>query len=205
MNYLAHAYFSFNHPQILVGNMISDFVKGKKQFDFCTEIQAGIRLHRAIDQFTDEHEIIKEAKKIFIPELGTYSGAFIDITLDYYLANDKSIFKSEKELDFFAMNCYYLLESNENIFPEKFTRLFPYMKTQNWLYHYKDDYGVQQSFRGLTNRAKYINKNHQAFNVFLEKKNDLKKVYEIFINDIHVFAWQKFQENIISKTKNINI
>jgi acyl carrier protein phosphodiesterase len=33
MNYLAHAYLSFNDPEILVGNMISDFVKGKKKFD----------------------------------------------------------------------------------------------------------------------------------------------------------------------------
>jgi hypothetical protein len=29
MNYLGHAYLSFNHQDILVGNMISDFIKGK--------------------------------------------------------------------------------------------------------------------------------------------------------------------------------
>jgi acyl carrier protein phosphodiesterase len=39
MNYLAHAYLSFNQPEILVGNMISDFVKGKKKFDFAPGIQ----------------------------------------------------------------------------------------------------------------------------------------------------------------------
>ena len=33
MNYLAHAYLSFNKPDILAGNIISDFVKGKKKFD----------------------------------------------------------------------------------------------------------------------------------------------------------------------------
>ena len=31
MNYLAHAYLSFGDPDILAGNMISDFVKGKKK------------------------------------------------------------------------------------------------------------------------------------------------------------------------------
>ena len=30
MNYLAHAYLSFGDPDVLTGNMISDFVKGKK-------------------------------------------------------------------------------------------------------------------------------------------------------------------------------
>ncbi|MBK7121978.1 MAG: hypothetical protein IPH68_03715 [Chitinophagaceae bacterium] len=29
MNYLAHAYLSFNDPEILLGNMISDYIKGK--------------------------------------------------------------------------------------------------------------------------------------------------------------------------------
>ncbi|KAF0239868.1 MAG: hypothetical protein FD183_1294 [Chitinophagaceae bacterium] len=49
MNYLAHAYLSFNEPSILLGNMISDYVKGKKQYDYPLLIQKGIHLHRAID------------------------------------------------------------------------------------------------------------------------------------------------------------
>ncbi|MBS4043785.1 MAG: DUF479 domain-containing protein [Chitinophagaceae bacterium] len=198
MNYLAHAYLSFNHPQVLVGNMISDYVKGKKQFNYSSEIQAGIRLHRDIDRYTDVHPKLKKAKKIFESELGSYSGAFIDIILDYYIANDESIFKSDKELQFFAMSCYEILEKNEQVFPEKFARLFPYMKTQNWLYHYKDDNGIQQSFRGLTNRAQYINKNHQGYNIFLNYKNEMKFIYQEFIKDVRAFAWQKFQENLHS-------
>jgi len=54
MNYLAHAYLSFNEPELLLGNMVSDYVKGKKQFDFPKRMQAGIRLHRAIDEFTTQ-------------------------------------------------------------------------------------------------------------------------------------------------------
>lgn len=55
MNFLAHAHLSFNNPEILVGNLISDFVKGKKQYNYPQRIHKGILLHRAIDQFTDEH------------------------------------------------------------------------------------------------------------------------------------------------------
>ena len=39
MNYLAHAYLSFGNEDILVGNMISDFVKGKKKYDYSITIQ----------------------------------------------------------------------------------------------------------------------------------------------------------------------
>ena len=34
MNYLAHAYLSSGDPSIPAGNMISDYVKGKKKFDY---------------------------------------------------------------------------------------------------------------------------------------------------------------------------
>lgn len=178
--------------------MISDDVKGKKQFEYSEQIQWGIQLHRAIDQYTDSHDCIKETKKIFKDELGTYSGAFIDIMFDYYLANDIQFFKTEKELENLASACYDVLENYTSIFPEKFARLFPYMKTQNWLYHYKDDYGIQQSFRGLTNRAQYINKNHNGFEIFLQNKEKLQVLYEEFIIDLHAFAWQKFQETLHS-------
>ncbi|MFX4431684.1 hypothetical protein ABTA78_19410, partial [Acinetobacter baumannii] len=68
MNYLAHAYYSFEDPDILLGNMISDYIKGSKQYTFPKEVQAGIRLHRQIDSFTDAHAATKEIKKIFAPE-----------------------------------------------------------------------------------------------------------------------------------------
>ena len=61
MNYLAHAYRSFHLPDILVGNMISDFVKGKKKYEYSEGILKGIDLHRSIDTFTDEHEATKQA------------------------------------------------------------------------------------------------------------------------------------------------
>ena len=39
MNFLAHAWLSFDVPEILAGNLISDFVKGKKKFEFASGIQ----------------------------------------------------------------------------------------------------------------------------------------------------------------------
>ena len=67
MNYLANARLSFNDPDLLIGNMISDFVKGKKKFDYPLSIQKGIQLHRLIDEFTDAHFEAKRAMKYFRP------------------------------------------------------------------------------------------------------------------------------------------
>ena len=66
MNFLAHAYLSFDYTDILLGNMISDYVKGKKKFEYPPEIQSGIMLHRMIDEFTDNHPATKIAKETTI-------------------------------------------------------------------------------------------------------------------------------------------
>src|SRR6202008_4422095 len=100
MNFLAHAYLSFDQPEILVGNMISDFVKGKKKFDYPANIQKGIALHRFIDSFTDEHEATKEAKEVFRPAYRLYSGAFVDVVYDHFLATDENEFTEDSLLSF---------------------------------------------------------------------------------------------------------
>eukprot|EP01136_Pigoraptor_vietnamica_P014363 Opistho-1_new@56461 len=126
MNYLAHAYLSFNHPGILVGNMISDFVKGKKQYDFPDAVQKGIRLHRAIDAFTDQHPATREAKQLFKPAVGAYAGAFIDVVYDHFLAADETELP-EPELLLFANRVYTQLAEQQSLLPEKFAGMLPYM------------------------------------------------------------------------------
>ncbi len=91
MNYLAHAYLSFSRPDLLVGNMISDFVKGRQKLNYSTGIQQGIVLHRQIDHFTDTHPATHDAKQYFKPAVGLYAGAFIDIVYDHFLALDETV------------------------------------------------------------------------------------------------------------------
>ena len=88
MNYLAHAYLSFEITDITVGNMISDFVKGKQKLDYPAAIQQGITLHRAIDSFTDSHAVTRQAKSYFKEAYGLYAGPLVDVAYDHFLAND---------------------------------------------------------------------------------------------------------------------
>jgi acyl carrier protein phosphodiesterase len=168
--------------------MMSDFVKGNKKFDYQIGIQNGITLHRLIDEFTDNHQATKNAKQIFKQELGLYAGAYTDIVFDYFLANDMNEFKDENALQEFAAHTYILLEDFVDVFPERFLRAFASMKQHNWLLNYRTDYGIQRSFEGLTFRAKYINKEHKAFEIFLENKEHFQVHYDIFFKDVKLFV-----------------
>jgi acyl carrier protein phosphodiesterase len=182
---------SFSHPEILAGNMISDFVKGKKKFDYPASIQKGISLHRAIDEFTDNHKSTKEAKTFFKPSYGLYSGAFIDIVFDYFLANDEKEFP-ENKLAFFSIETYRQLESQEIFFPDKFQQTFYYMRLHNWLYNYQFSEAIEKSFRGLVHRAAYLSDSSAANLIFEENLPALKKCYDDFFPSLKEFSFKKF-------------
>jgi acyl carrier protein phosphodiesterase len=193
MNYLAHAYLSFNQPGILSGNMISDFVKGKKKFDYSSSIQKGITLHRAIDEFTDTAAVTKQAKIFFKPHYGLYAGAFMDIVYDHFLANDTHEF-DEQALKSFSQHTYALLEADENIFPENFKRAFVHMKSENWLFNYRNKETIYKSFYGLVRRASFMHEHQTAVAVFEKHYEELKACYQEFFPSVRYFAFEKLQE-----------
>lgn len=193
MNYLAHAYLSFNQPEILVGNMISDYVKGKKQFDYSPEIHKGILLHRAIDHFTDTHPATKKAMEVFRPHYRLYSGAFIDVAFDHFLANDTDEFSSKAELSNFSKETYEILSRYVDIMPEQFKKMFPYMKEQDWLFNYHHFQGIEKSFGGLVRRAAYLSEHQNAVTIFHEHYTTLQKQYDTFFKDVKIFAIHHLQ------------
>ncbi len=193
MNYLAHAYLSFHDPEVLVGNMISDFVKGKKQYDYPDGIQKGIRLHRIIDLFTDQHMATKTAKELLKPAVGAYAGAFIDVVYDHFLATDPTIHDADTWLEFSATT-YRLLEPQVHHFPEKFARMFPYMKTQNWLYNYRFNWGIERSFEGVARRARYLSPENDAFQLFELHYDQLKVSYTLFFPEVKKLALDLLHE-----------
>jgi acyl carrier protein phosphodiesterase len=184
MNFLAHAYLSFRQPTILVGQMISDFVKGKKQYDYPEAIQLGIRLHRAIDEFTDNHVATHEAKQYFRANYRLYAGAFIDVVYDHFLANDISIFPSPETLMDTALHTYETLQNNHAVLPENFQQMLPYMQQQNWLYHYRTIDGMSKSFAGLVRRSKYLTDSNTAVTILEENFEALQKCYQIFFPEL---------------------
>ncbi|MEO5650745.1 MAG: ACP phosphodiesterase [Ginsengibacter sp.] len=198
MNYLAHALLSFNKPGILTGNMISDFVKGKAKFNYPLEIQQGIHLHRLIDNFTDFHPVTARAKEFFRPQYRLYSGAFVDIVYDHFLALDQKQFADYNSLVNFSKTVYQSLESNVSYFPERFKYMFPYMKEQNWLYSYRLKEGMRKSFAGLAHRAVYLHESEMAFQIFNEYYEELRNCYIEFFPELSEYALERLS-NLIAE------
>lgn len=214
MNYLAHAYLSFGIPAITVGNLISDFVKGKQKLQYPADIQHGIVLHRAIDTFTDSHAITREAKAYFREPYGLYSGPLVDVAFDHFLANDPLIFSANEtnvgpsdkdatasfrsaagvDLKAFAQKTYEQVETYYALLPEKFARFFYYMRTQDWLYNYRYKQGILNSFGGLSRRAAYMGSPEAAGRIFETNYTQIQGCYQAFFPELQEFALRTLQQ-----------
>lgn len=187
MNFLAHAYLSFDRPDILVGNMISDFVKGKQKLSFTMGIQKGIALHRDIDSFTDHHPATKAAADLFRPVYRLYGAAFVDVVYDHYLANDTRYFTEETLFDF-SQQVYKTLDKQYEVLPPRYQQMLPYMKKQNWLFNYRTRSGIASSFEGVVRRAAYLTDSTAAFDIFQSNFTQLQDLYDQFFPDLRAYA-----------------
>ncbi|GAB3015765.1 acyl carrier protein phosphodiesterase [Niabella terrae] len=200
MNYLAHAYLSFGNREILLGNMISDFVKGKQQYLYPDAVHKGIVLHRFIDTITDNHEATHRAKEVFRPAYRLYSGAFIDVVYDYFLANDSDTFGTG-DLYEFAQQTYALLGAQQHLMPARFRHMFYYMQQQNWLYGYASKQGIYQSFGGLVKRAAYLQDSLPAIAVFEAHYTLLESCFRQFWTSARPLIERRFEELTASETE----
>ncbi len=189
MNYLGHAFLSFERPELLAGNMIGDFVKGLIAVELYPEgIQQGIMLHRKIDAFADAHPASLRAKNLFRADYGLYAGAFVDTLYDHFLANDPSYFNSHDVLKAFTEKAYATVEKQSALLPEDFLRMFAHMKQENWLYGYRTMKGMERAFKGLVYRAKYLENSDKAYEIFVGHYYELNQWYFEFMDDVVQFV-----------------
>ncbi|MEN4758962.1 MULTISPECIES: ACP phosphodiesterase [unclassified Chryseobacterium] len=182
MNYLAHSFLTFTDGQI-VGQFLEDFIKNRDRFSFPKDIQDGITLHRAIDTFTDSHPAIHEAKKVFSPLVRLYAGAFVDVSMDYFVANDLSL-NSLAEWKAHSLKVYRVLNEHQQYLPENFKMMLRKMESDDWLYNYRGDRGIKFSMQNVLNKAKYLEKDIPVFEAFLQHKDALQQCYDDFFPDL---------------------
>jgi len=187
MNYLAHAYLSFGSDDVLVGNMVSDYVKGRGWERYPPGIQKGIHLHRKIDLFTDAHPVGFSARQYLAPAAGRYSGVFLDIVYDHFLATDPVRF-TPSSLATFSRNVYGILRLETFPLPPDFLRMFQYMESQDWLSGYAHKEGIRRSLEGMVRRAKYLPDGAPVYACFEDHYEELRESYRVFFPELEAYA-----------------
>jgi acyl carrier protein phosphodiesterase len=86
MNFLAHFHLAWPEDGLLAGALEGDYHKGPISDELSADLARGVRLHRAIDAYTDNHPAIAALRREFPAELRRYAGILIDLSFDHYLS-----------------------------------------------------------------------------------------------------------------------
>lgn len=193
MNFLAHAYLSFGLEGILVGNFAADFIKGKEIQRYDKDILIGILLHREIDSFTDSHPLVRAGQSYLRPRFRHYSTVITDIFFDYFLGKNWEKYSSVP-LETFVNQTYETIGANLDLLPDSFGEMFGWMKSQNWLYNYREIAGIQKALTGLSRRTTFDSKMNEAPEILLEREAEFELIFFAFFKDLETFARAKLTE-----------
>ena len=175
MNFLAHTYLSGCNEDIIVGNFMRDYVKGKNYKLFPEQVKKGILIHRDIDTFTDMHQITRISKQRIAPRYHKYAGIITDIFYDHFLASMWDNY-SNLSLQEFVKRTYDLLKRNYKFLPDAIKRWFPTFLENNWMMAYTTVDGIELVLERMS--ANTSLPDHSAFAVDV-----LRDQYALFMDD----------------------
>ena len=179
MNFLAHLYLSGNDEQLMIGNFIADSVKGSAFKAYPPGIEKGIKLHRAIDFYSDNHPVFLKSVARLRPNYRKYAGVIVDIFYDHFLAKNWKEY-SDKPLEQYANEVHSLMLKNIFQMPAKSLLFLRYAIRTSRLVSYGTLEGIEEVFYGMSRRTVF--KSNMEFAI-----NDLKENYPLFENEFREF------------------
>lgn len=151
MNFLAHALLARALPELLIGGLLGDFVKGALGERYTPTIRAGILLHRAIDRYTDAHPTVRASCALISPARRRFAPILVDVFYDHFLACHWTRY-AELPLGDFTQQVYATLLPEIAGYPERLQRMLPRMAAEDWLASYAEIESVDAALHGIARR-----------------------------------------------------
>lgn len=195
MNFLAHTYLSGCNEEIIIGNFMGDYVKGRSYNHYPELVRKGILIHRDIDTYTDMHPITRRSKLRIMSRYHKYAGIIIDIFYDHFLASLWDEFSSLPLQDF-VNRTYDLLKRNYKVLPEAVKKWFPTFLENNWMMAYQTVDGIELVLERMAANTSLPNHAGYAVEVLSERYSSFKDDFLEFFPSIIQFLEEKYEIEI---------
>ena len=187
MNHLAHLALARSAPELMVGSFLGDFVKGPLNGSYSEDIERGIRLHRAIDAFTDRHRLVMGAGQRFAKPYRRYAGIMTDIIFDHFLACSWEKWYPDP-LEKFSVKAMSTLLKHQQFLPERALTMAQGMQRYNSLLGYGNEEFVGIVFERVGMRLKRTNPMDTAHEEFRAHRRALLADFHQFYPELVGFA-----------------
>lgn len=187
MNHLAHALLSGTDPQLRLGGMLGDFLRGSIDPALADGVRRGVALHRAIDSYTDSHAEIVAARRLFLPPYRRYAGILIDVWFDHLLARDFERW-SAHPLARFSDDLQALLRAHDAALPEALRRFSRYMHARNLPAAYAQREMISQVLQGIGLRLQRVNPLAEGLIEISRLEPELDTLFQRFFPQLQAYA-----------------
>ncbi len=188
MNHLAHALLAGDDERMRLGGMLGDFVHGQLDHSpLPAGVVDGIRLHRAIDTYTDAHPEVLAAKAELPPPYRRYAGILLDMWFDHCLARDFPRW-SAQPLGDFSDELRALLWRQDALLPPALRQFRAYMERHGLPAGYADRAVLDHALAGIGQRLSRANPLATAMPVMVEHEAALQRRFDAFFPDLREFS-----------------
>lgn len=187
MNHLAHVLLAGDDEWLRLGGLMGDFVHGAPDPALPPRLAAGIRLHRTIDTFTDNHPEVVAARAMFAPPYRRYAGILLDMWFDHCLARDFAQWCAVP-LALFSAEVRALLHRHDALLPDGLRRFLVYMEARDLPAGYANREEIGRALGGIGRRLRRTNPLDTALPVLVALEAPLQACFEAFFPDLQAFA-----------------
>ena len=187
MNHLAHLALADGSPDSILGNFLGDFAKGRPEGRFPPAVARGIRLHRAIDAYTDAHPVVHRAIARLPATRRRFAGIAIDMAFDHYLA---ARWQQEDPVDFHLrrMHAYAVLGARYALLPPTLQRILPSLRDDDWLGSYARLRGMAFALQRMSRRLSRVNPLGELADDIAAQYDALQGDFEAFWPEVRTFS-----------------
>jgi acyl carrier protein phosphodiesterase len=195
MNFLTHLFLSNGGPELLVGNLMGDFVKGRLDGRFPPGIKQGILLHREIDSFAGQNGHFLRSKRRLDQSFGHYRGVLVDLFYDHFLAANWEDY-ADVPYSVFISDAWRVLCEHKEFLPDKLQRIMLFM-FRDWLPSYGDIGGIAAVLHRISRfRLKRANRLGEGAEALSRHYEGLYEDFQKFLPELISFSGSK----VISST-----
>jgi acyl carrier protein phosphodiesterase len=199
LNFLAHIYLSGDSPEVRMGNIIGDYIKGNHYSSYPELVRTGIVMHRDIDRFTDSHPIVKLTNHLFVERYHKYSGIVTDILYDHFLANLWSIYSAD-DFNLYIRGIYHLLKDNWESIPVEMREFASRCMENNWIKSYAEIDGIGRILWMMSQRTSLPDESKFAIEILNSNYTVIEDMFREYFPQLVGFIEHKYHVRIRKPT-----
>ena len=198
MNFLAHMFLTYEDKELTVGNYVADFIRNRDFVLFSDKVVHGIKLHRHIDHYTDNHPEVLKSTRSLRERHSKYAPVVIDVFYDYVLAVNWEKF-TDMDMRSFADTIYVYINEYSEDFPIHLQTISSRMIADDFLLQYGTQEGIEKTFKRIGNRAKFKSNFETAFQDLEDNFEEINDGFLRFFPDLikEVKTFEKYQDILV--------